>query len=217
MNSRATLQCTVCVNNHNITVYYLLYKIVNTAICFIAAVVDTKMVGCLFLQISLFLTTRICIKHFAFFLYFIANYDFDLLMCRYYRNVNGRTVTRYRNHAGGTGEMMILQITSQYMILSVKQLKLSGDAFFYLYLIQLGFLPFSSTSIWSCLLICKPVLFSCGGNYLLNVGPTHDGRILPIFEERLRQMGAWLKVNGEAVYNSTPWKYQNDTVSGNVW
>ena len=30
-------------------------------------------------------------------------------------------------------------------------------------------------------------------------------------------MGAWLKVNGEAVYNSTPWKYQNDTVSGNVW
>ncbi|XP_067936938.1 alpha-L-fucosidase-like [Watersipora subatra] len=58
---------------------------------------------------------------------------------------------------------------------------------------------------------------SCGGNYLLNVGPTHDGRILPIFEERLRQMGAWLKVNGEAVYASSPWRYQNDTVSGNVW
>ncbi|XP_067936934.1 alpha-L-fucosidase-like [Watersipora subatra] len=58
---------------------------------------------------------------------------------------------------------------------------------------------------------------SCGGNYLLNVGPTHDGRILPIFEERLRQMGAWLKVNGEAVYASSPWRYQNDTVSGNIW
>ncbi|XP_067936576.1 alpha-L-fucosidase-like isoform X2 [Watersipora subatra] len=58
---------------------------------------------------------------------------------------------------------------------------------------------------------------SCGGNYLLNVGPTHDGRILPIFEERLRQMGAWLKVNGEAIYASSPWRYQNDTVSGNVW
>ncbi|XP_067936579.1 alpha-L-fucosidase-like [Watersipora subatra] len=58
---------------------------------------------------------------------------------------------------------------------------------------------------------------SCGGNYLLNVGPTHDGRILPIFEERLRQMGAWLKVNGEAVYASSPWRYQNDTTTGNIW
>lgn len=24
---------------------------------------------------------------------------------------------------------------------------------------------------------------------LMNVGPTHDGRIIPIFEERLTQMG----------------------------
>ena len=30
---------------------------------------------------------------------------------------------------------------------------------------------------------------SCGGNLLMNVGPTADGRIVPIFEERLRQMG----------------------------
>uniref|UniRef100_A0A1W7RAH0 Putative alpha-L-fucosidase n=1 Tax=Hadrurus spadix TaxID=141984 RepID=A0A1W7RAH0_9SCOR len=58
---------------------------------------------------------------------------------------------------------------------------------------------------------------SCGGNILINVGPTHDGRIIPIFEERLRQLGAWLKVNGEAIYKSTPWKYQNDTVTSDVW
>jgi alpha-L-fucosidase len=27
----------------------------------------------------------------------------------------------------------------------------------------------------------------------------------------------WLGVNGEAIYGSKPWKYQNDTVTPNVW
>ena len=31
--------------------------------------------------------------------------------------------------------------------------------------------------------------YSCGGNLLVNIGITADGRIIPIFEERLRQMG----------------------------
>jgi len=51
----------------------------------------------------------------------------------------------------------------------------------------------------------------------MDIGPTHDGRIVPIFEERLRQMGQWLSVNGEAIYASRPWTYQNDTVASNVW
>jgi len=51
----------------------------------------------------------------------------------------------------------------------------------------------------------------------MDVGPTHDGRIAPIFEERLRQMGRWLAVNGEAIYASKAWIYQNDTFNGNVW
>ncbi|KAK3091281.1 hypothetical protein FSP39_018579 [Pinctada imbricata] len=58
---------------------------------------------------------------------------------------------------------------------------------------------------------------SCGGNLLVNIGPTHDGRIVPMFEERLRQMGAWLNTNGEAIYESKPWTHQNDTVSTGVW
>ena len=33
---------------------------------------------------------------------------------------------------------------------------------------------------------------SCGGNLLMNVGPTADGRIVPVFEERLRQMGMFM-------------------------
>ncbi|XP_047475307.1 alpha-L-fucosidase-like [Penaeus chinensis] len=58
---------------------------------------------------------------------------------------------------------------------------------------------------------------SCGGNLLVNVGPTHDGRLPAIMEERLRQLGSWLDVNGEAVYDSVPWKHQNDTLTPGVW
>ncbi|KAJ9592721.1 hypothetical protein L9F63_015601 [Diploptera punctata] len=58
---------------------------------------------------------------------------------------------------------------------------------------------------------------SCGGNLLLNIGPTKDGIIIPIFQERLRDMGAWLKINGEAIYSSTPWSYQNDTKTPQIW
>ena len=58
---------------------------------------------------------------------------------------------------------------------------------------------------------------SCNGNFLLNVGPTKSGIISPIFEERLRQMGAWLNTNGEGIYSSRPWTYQNDTLTPGVW
>jgi len=58
---------------------------------------------------------------------------------------------------------------------------------------------------------------SCGGNILINAGPTADGMIAPVFEERLRQLGSWLSVNGEAIYASVPWKHQNDTVTSYVW
>lgn len=30
-------------------------------------------------------------------------------------------------------------------------------------------------------------------------------------------MGRWLKINGEGIYASKPWIYQNDTVTPNVW
>lgn len=58
---------------------------------------------------------------------------------------------------------------------------------------------------------------STGGNILINVGPTQNGLIQPIFVERLRGMGSWLKINGDAIYGSKPWIYQNDTKTPDVW
>ncbi|XP_074029408.1 plasma alpha-L-fucosidase-like [Leptinotarsa decemlineata] len=58
---------------------------------------------------------------------------------------------------------------------------------------------------------------SCGGNLLMNIGPTKEGTIAPIFQERLLQMGQWLSVNGESIYGTTPHKIQNDTTSDGVW
>ena len=43
-----------------------------------------------------------------------------------------------------------------------------------------------------------------GGNFLLDVGPAADGRIPVIMQERLLQIGAWLKINGQAIYGSQP-------------
>ncbi len=43
---------------------------------------------------------------------------------------------------------------------------------------------------------------SVGGNYLLNVGPTALGEIVPTHAARLRGVGEWLKVHGESVYGT---------------
>lgn len=61
------------------------------------------------------------------------------------------------------------------------------------------------------------VTVSTGGNVLVNVGPTQNGMIQPIFVERLLKMGSWLNINGEAIYESHPWIYQNDTKTPDVW
>jgi alpha-L-fucosidase len=49
-------------------------------------------------------------------------------------------------------------------------------------------------------------LVSRGGNFLLDIGPDADGTIPVVMEERLLEIGSWLKVNGDAIYGTKPWK-----------
>ncbi len=52
-------------------------------------------------------------------------------------------------------------------------------------------------------------IVSKGGNYLLNVGPTAEGLIPDASVQRLREVGAWMKTNGEAIYGTSagPFKH----------
>lgn len=63
---------------------------------------------------------------------------------------------------------------------------------------------------------------SKGGNYLLNIGPTSEGLFPQASLERLAQIGAWMKINGVAIYGTTaspfsrlPWGRCTTKVAGN--
>uniref|UniRef100_A0A914C005 alpha-L-fucosidase n=1 Tax=Acrobeloides nanus TaxID=290746 RepID=A0A914C005_9BILA len=60
------------------------------------------------------------------------------------------------------------------------------------------------------------IAISTGGNFLLNIGPDNNGRVLPIFEERLRDIGAFVNAHADAIFSTKPWIYQNDANS-TIW
>lgn len=49
-------------------------------------------------------------------------------------------------------------------------------------------------------------IVSHGGNLLLDIGPDGTGKIPPVMQERLLEIGKWLSINSEAIYGTRRWK-----------
>ncbi|KAH8921397.1 glycoside hydrolase family 29 protein [Atractiella rhizophila] len=50
-------------------------------------------------------------------------------------------------------------------------------------------------------------IVSKGGNYLIDVGPTANGTVVPPSKNSLLKVGSWLKFAGEAIYDTQWWFY----------
>ena len=55
---------------------------------------------------------------------------------------------------------------------------------------------------------------SHGGNFLLNIGPRGDGSVVEFESEVLKEIGAWLKENGEAIYATESSPFREDFAWG---
>jgi alpha-L-fucosidase len=60
-------------------------------------------------------------------------------------------------------------------------------------------------------------IVSKNGNLLLNIGPRSDGTIPDEVQQVLRDVGAWLKINGEAIYGTRTWRTYGESDSGGGW
>lgn len=64
------------------------------------------------------------------------------------------------------------------------------------------------------LVIMLADIVSRGGNFLLDIGPDGDGTIPVIMEQRLLEIGNWLRLNGEAIYGTRPHKVAKQWTAG---
>lgn len=59
-------------------------------------------------------------------------------------------------------------------------------------------------------------VISLGGNFLLNVAPTAAGKLTEPDMERLKEIGAFMEVNGEAIYETRPALVQKHAISADL-
>jgi len=60
-------------------------------------------------------------------------------------------------------------------------------------------------------------MVSKGGNYLLDIGPTSNGSVIPEMTTPLLEIGDWLNKSGEAIYGTRPyWIVPADSTSGHT-
>jgi alpha-L-fucosidase len=59
-------------------------------------------------------------------------------------------------------------------------------------------------------------IVSKNGNLLLDVGPMADGTIPELQQERLLGLGAWLDVNGDAIFGTRPWVISDGSANSNI-
>jgi alpha-L-fucosidase len=59
-------------------------------------------------------------------------------------------------------------------------------------------------------------IVSKNGNLLLNVGPMPDGTIPELQMQRLRALGDWLAVNGEAIFDTRPWTVAEGSTANGI-
>jgi alpha-L-fucosidase len=53
-------------------------------------------------------------------------------------------------------------------------------------------------------------IVSKGGNYMLNIGPKANGEVPVKSVNNLVEVGNWLKINGQAIYNTRSWKVTHE-------
>ena len=122
----------------------------------------------------------------------------------------------YYNHAAAKGKVPIINYKDSAMeqhsaVLDIERGQLSGIRPLYwqtdtsISVKSWGYIE--NDTFKSAVTIVQQLvdIVSKNGNLLVNIGPRSDGTIPEQTQATLREIGAWLKVNGEAIYGTRPW------------